>query len=179
MLLIIKHTLPPLKWIAKSPNSIKEPCYYLQSEKKICLARQFKLLRNHIQASKTRIFSPTTIDDIHWKQVVHKPNQHLTQPTAQNDWLTSFAHFCFDKSSSSGSPPQRVPGGRQLNRGARFGLVVRWVGQQQQDKHFVDLVHTTSLSDCLKMWHECWKKVSKGWRADIRLCNKKSEFAWV
>ena len=52
MLLIIKHTLPPLKWIAKSPNSIKEPCYYLQSEKKICLARQFKLLRNHIQASK-------------------------------------------------------------------------------------------------------------------------------
>ena len=166
MLLIIKHTLPPLKWIAKSPNSIKEPCYYLQSEKKICLARQFKLLRNHIQASKTRIFSPTTIDDIHWKQVVHKPNQHLTQPTAQNDWLTSFAHFCFDKSSSSGSPPQRVPGGRQLNRGAGVGLVVAGLygGLGKQQQHFVDHVLTTSLSDCSKMWHhECWKRFLMDW----------------
>ena len=183
MLLIIKHTLPPLKWIAKSPNSIKEPCYYLQSEKKICLARQFKLLRNHIQASKTRIFFP---NNNRWDSL--KAGCTQTQPAfdptnSQNDWLTSFAHFCFDKSSSSGSPPQRVPGGRQLNRGAGVGLVVAelysGLDKQQQDKHFVDLVHTTSLSDCLKMWHECWKKVSKGWRADIRLCNKNSEFAFA
>ena len=70
MLLIIKHTLPPLKWIAKSPNSIKRAVPLFAICEKICLARQFKLLRNHIQASNTRpnvvkrrLFSPTTIDE--------------------------------------------------------------------------------------------------------------------
>ena len=158
----------------------------LQSEKKSVLLGSSNFLGiiykhqiRDLMSLKGGYFPNNNRWEFHRKQVVHKPNQHLTQPTAQNDWLTSFAHFCFDKSSSSGSPPQRVSGGRQLNRGARVGLVVRWIGQQQQDEHFVDLVHTTSLSDCLKMWHECWKKVSKGWRADIRLCNKNSEFAWV
>ena len=125
MLLIIKHTLPPLKWIAKSPNSIKEPCYYLQSEKKICLARQFKLLRNHIQASKTRIFSPTTIDDIHWKQVVHKPNQHLTQPTAQNDWLTSLPIFVLTNPAAAALLHKGSLGAGNWIEGQGFG----WLSQ--------------------------------------------------
>ena len=53
-----------------------------------------------------------------------------------------------------------------MNRGAGVWLVVAelygGLDKQQQDKHFVDLVLTTSLSDYLKIRHERWKKVSKG-----------------
>ena len=74
---------------------------------------------------KREFFPPTTIDEIHWKQVVHKPNQHLTQPTAQNDWLTSLPIFVLTNPAAAALLHKGSLGAGNWIEGQGFG----WLSQ--------------------------------------------------